>query len=82
MGTAGRVDMMITGDPPAQPGMNPPQTNCSNSAERRFQFSSAHQGGCHFSLGDGSGRFVSENLDNETFRALITREGGETVGTF
>jgi hypothetical protein len=66
----------------AQPGMNPPKTNCSNSAERRFQFSSAHQGGCHFFLCDASGRFVGQSIDDDAFRALITREGAETSGLF
>jgi hypothetical protein len=66
----------------ARAGMNIPQTSCSNSAERRFQFSSPHPGGCHFALSDGSARFVSENLTVRVFRALVTRDGGEVVGQF
>tara|TARA_R110002072_G_scaffold145460_1_gene291927 strand:+ start:69385 stop:70275 length:891 start_codon:yes stop_codon:yes gene_type:complete len=61
----------------AQPGMNLPATSCSNSSERRFQFSSPHVGGAHFSLGDGSGRFISENIDIDVFRGLATRNGSE-----
>jgi hypothetical protein len=30
-------------------------------------------------LGDGSVRFLTRNLDEETIRALITRNGGEPV---
>jgi prepilin-type N-terminal cleavage/methylation domain-containing protein len=66
----------------AQPGINPPQTTCSNSAERKFQFSSRHAGGCHFALVDGSTCFISENQDVNVFRALTTRNGGEATGEF
>jgi hypothetical protein len=66
----------------AAPGMNPPVTTCSSSVERQFQFSSPHVGGCHFSLCDGSGRFISENIDVNVFRSLVTRSGGEVVGEF
>jgi len=66
----------------AQPGMNPPQTTCSNSAERRFQFSSPHTGGCHFSLSDGSARFVSASMDVNVYGALITRNGNEVIDGF
>ena len=66
----------------AKPGMNPTETNCSDSAERRFQFSSPHIGGVHFSLADGSARFISENIDDGVYRSLLTRAGGEVVGEF
>ena len=66
----------------AMPGMNPPVTNCSNSVERRVQFSSPHVGGCQFSLTDGSARFISENIDVDVFRFLVTRNGGEVVSEF
>lgn len=41
---------------------------------------SFHIGGAHCVMGDGSVRFVSENVDWITFGALCTRAGGETVG--
>ncbi len=63
-------------------GMNPPETTCSGSVEGSFQFSSLHPGGCHFTLGDGSARFVGETIDVDLFRALTTRRGGEVVGEF
>ena len=65
----------------AKPGMNPPQTTCSSSAERRFQFSSAHEGGCQFALADGSARFVTQSIDANVFRAIITRQGLESLGS-
>lgn len=66
----------------AIPGFNPPATNCSGSSERRFQFSSPHVGGAHFSLADGSARFISQNISVKVYRGLLTRRGNEIVGEF
>jgi prepilin-type N-terminal cleavage/methylation domain len=43
---------------------------------------SFHTGGAHFGLGDGSVRFISENINFATFIALATPAGGEVVGEF
>ncbi len=40
---------------------------------------SFHTGGAHFTFGDGSVHFLSENIDMTTYRALSTRFGGEVV---
>jgi prepilin-type processing-associated H-X9-DG protein len=42
-------------------------------------FSSLHPGGGMFGFGDGSVSFISETIDLATYRALSTREGGESV---
>jgi prepilin-type processing-associated H-X9-DG protein len=63
----------------AQPGINPPATNCGMGAERRFQFSSFHEGGAHFALADGSARFFNETSSVTVLRNLATRKGGEAV---
>ena len=39
-------------------------------------------GGMNAGLSDGSVRFISENIDPEVFKALITISGGERIGAF
>ncbi|MGQ9575627.1 MAG: DUF1559 family PulG-like putative transporter [Thermoguttaceae bacterium] len=43
---------------------------------------SDHAGGVNARLGDGSVRFISEQIDLATWRALGTRAGGEGIGSF
>lgn len=43
---------------------------------------SYHTGGIHVLLGDGAVRFLSENLDNGTFRALGSKDDGVVLGEF
>ncbi len=45
-------------------------------------YTSDHVGGAHFLLADGSGRFVSENIDLATLKGLGTRSMGEVIGEF
>ncbi len=45
-------------------------------------FSSHHVGGAQFCLGDGSVRFISENIDGGVYQSLATIQGGEIVGEF
>jgi prepilin-type processing-associated H-X9-DG protein len=42
-------------------------------------FSSWHPGGCHFVMGDGSVRFISQNIPSVVMAQLTTRAGGEAV---
>ncbi len=43
---------------------------------------SYHSGGVQLLLGDGAVRFVSDNINNATWRALGTKGGGEVLGDF
>jgi prepilin-type N-terminal cleavage/methylation domain-containing protein len=47
-----------------------------------MSFGSYHTGGAFFVLGDGSVRFLSENIDINLCHSLGTRKGGEIVGEF
>jgi uncharacterized protein DUF1559 len=42
-------------------------------------FGSRHEGGAFFCFADGQVRFLSENIDSTTFRALGSRDGNEIV---
>jgi prepilin-type N-terminal cleavage/methylation domain-containing protein len=54
-----------------------------NHPESHFDdFSSHHVGGAHFVLGDGSVRFVSENIDIGLFQALLTISKNDVATEF
>ena len=61
-------------------------TNCRSSLDggphSTSNFRSAHEGGGLFLLGDGSARFVSENVDAGVYRSASTIGGGEVIGEF
>jgi prepilin-type N-terminal cleavage/methylation domain-containing protein len=44
--------------------------------------SSAHTGGAQVLLGDGSARFISDNIDMLTLRRLAVRNDGQVLGEF
>lgn len=47
-----------------------------------ISFGSLHPGGAHFALADGSSRYLSENIDLKTYKALASRAVGETIGNY
>ncbi|RIK76558.1 MAG: hypothetical protein DCC67_13740 [Planctomycetota bacterium] len=49
--------------------------NCTNDNEI-FSF---HNGGCNFTMGDGSVRMIQESIDAEAFVSLFTRAGGDVA---
>jgi prepilin-type N-terminal cleavage/methylation domain-containing protein len=64
--------------------INGPSSIAVGSAESvaARSFSSSHTGGAQFTLGDGSVRFISENVNLTLFRNLISYGDGSTVGEF
>ena len=56
--------------------------SCNSPADRVRGFHSMHSGGAQFLLGDGSVRFVSESVDQDTYRGLSTIGGAELLGEF
>lgn len=56
--------------------------NSPNEWNTSMGFKSRHVGGAHFLLGDGSIRFISENVDYLTYQKLGDRRDGQVVGDF
>jgi prepilin-type N-terminal cleavage/methylation domain-containing protein len=67
-----------------------PQYNIANTREQNltlcwgywqgnYSFYSRHPGGVHFALGDGSVRFISDNIDLNVYRSAGTMANGEVV---
>jgi prepilin-type N-terminal cleavage/methylation domain-containing protein/prepilin-type processing-associated H-X9-DG protein len=65
--------------PRGGPSTCPWDTNNCGPFEEIFSF---HPSGANVLLGDGSCRFLNENLSVPTLRALITRGGGEAASDF
>lgn len=56
-----------------------------NNAQKRqyaWGYGSGHTGGCQVVLGDGSVRFLSENIDALTFWRLTYLHDGAVIGDF
>src|SRR5262249_46138093 len=56
--------------------------NATFEDRRVTAFGSGHVGGAQFALGDGSARFIGENISLTTLRSLSTRAGNEIVGDY
>ncbi|MSR56744.1 MAG: DUF1559 domain-containing protein [Planctomycetaceae bacterium] len=48
--------------------------------ENWYQFGSAHTGGTHFAVADGSVRFISRNINSRTYRQLGGTSDAEVTG--
>ena len=66
------------------PQYDGPNTTCRNWNNWNYSwgFRSDHAGGAQFLLGDGRVRFVSENIDYQTYQRLGGRRDGKTVDNF
>jgi prepilin-type N-terminal cleavage/methylation domain-containing protein/prepilin-type processing-associated H-X9-DG protein len=47
--------------------------------QNNWGFMSRHSGGANFAMCDGSGQFLSQNIDPSVYRSLATIDGQETV---
>jgi prepilin-type N-terminal cleavage/methylation domain-containing protein len=56
--------------------------NSNSMRPQSTGFGSLHTGGCHFLIGDGSVRFLSENMDVTILRQLSRVADGAAVGQF
>jgi uncharacterized protein DUF1559 len=58
--------------------------NFTSSTPRPYTtgYGSMHVGGCHFLMGDGTVRFISQNVDMQTYRALACVADGTPIGDF
>ncbi len=45
-------------------------------------FRSSHKGGAHFAMGDGTTRFINQNIDYTTYTRLGARADGQQTGAF
>ncbi|MFI4851736.1 MAG: DUF1559 domain-containing protein [Gimesia chilikensis] len=76
---AGKNGMQLIGA--RSDGATGPGSSMINS-NNMFQPYSFHPGGAQFAFGDGSVRFISENINPELYISLGTPNGGEVVGEF
>ncbi len=53
-----------------------------NDRSANMPVQSIHVGGSHVLLGDGSVRFISDNMNYQTFQMLVTRDDGQPLGDF
>ncbi|ADB16103.1 protein of unknown function DUF1559 [Pirellula staleyi DSM 6068] len=62
--------------------MNSRKIATTNGHYKELSYTSYHPGGAMFCLADGSVRFVSYTINLATYKALGSRNGGETIGDY
>ncbi|QDT52623.1 putative major pilin subunit [Caulifigura coniformis] len=63
-------------DPQCNPG------TWQNTMQYNYGFKSRHVGGAHFTLADGSVKFISENINHQMFQYIGDRSDGQVLGEF
>ena len=56
--------------------------NSPGNWQTSMGFKSRHTGGAHFLIGDGTVRFISENIDYTNYQRLGDRRDGQVLGEF
>jgi prepilin-type N-terminal cleavage/methylation domain-containing protein len=65
-----------------EPNLGLPCARSTGSNPTMFGARSHHHGGVHVALCDGSTKYISDDIDQRTWRALSSARGGETIGEF
>jgi prepilin-type N-terminal cleavage/methylation domain-containing protein len=60
-------------------GVAIPDLRCLNGDDRLPEARCNHEGGCQFLMGDGTVRFISENVDQKIYGYITTIKGREIV---
>jgi prepilin-type N-terminal cleavage/methylation domain-containing protein len=60
-------------------GLTTSDTRCMNADDRLPETRCNHEGGCQFLMGDGTVRFISENVDRKVYGYICTVKGREIV---
>ena len=87
MGNAHATTLVPINDMTTCDRVNPARitnTACTDKSNWNYSFGfrSNHTGGAHFLFGDGTVRFLSENLNYATYQNLGNRRDGRVVGDF
>jgi hypothetical protein len=73
------ADVMAPGFCVSRPERKMP---CTTGANRKKAVRSRHPNGVNAALGDASIRFITNNIQLNTWKAIGTMNGGETVGDY
>ncbi len=58
------------------------KTVSASNADQSISYRSHHTGGAHFLFGDGTVKFLNENVDSPTYNALASRAGSDRIGEY
>jgi len=81
-GSTATTAIPLNAPPDRSPSGNPTLEASWGDWPDNYSFMSRHQGGGHFLMGDGSVRFVSDNINLALYRALGSIQSGESTGEF